>query len=324
MAVPNALFDTMPELPPLAARLAPRLRALAERGVYFGTSSWRYEGWLGSIYHHDRYVTRGKFSRAKFGEDCLREYAATFPVAGGDFSFYTVPNEAYWDRCFANLPDGFGFGLKVPEQFTVRRWPNLPRAGKQAGQWNPGFLDAKGFAHTFLRPLLAHRKRVAVLMFEFGTFSPDIIRQPGEFREQLQPFLERLPAGWRYAVEVRNPEFLEPEHFRLLGRFNVAHVLNAWTRMPTLSDQLRLPGVHTADFSVVRALLKRGRPYEQAVKLFEPYRMVQQPDLPTRQGICDVARRALAQNPPAYIFVNNRLEGNSPQTIEAVVNELEV
>lgn len=66
--------------PPLAARLAPPLRALAERGVYFGTSSWKYEGWLDTIYTRERYVSRGKFSRKRFEAECLREYAATFPA----------------------------------------------------------------------------------------------------------------------------------------------------------------------------------------------------------------------------------------------------
>jgi hypothetical protein len=72
------------KLLPQAARLAPKLRALAKRGIYFGTSSWKYEGWLGSIYSGDRYVTRGKFSKAKFEENCLtdtprrsRRFAAT-------------------------------------------------------------------------------------------------------------------------------------------------------------------------------------------------------------------------------------------------------
>jgi hypothetical protein len=30
-------------IPPHAARLAPKLRALADRKIYFGTSSWRYD-----------------------------------------------------------------------------------------------------------------------------------------------------------------------------------------------------------------------------------------------------------------------------------------
>jgi hypothetical protein len=43
---------------PQAARLAPKLHALADRGVYFGTSSWKYDGWIGSIYREDRYLER--------------------------------------------------------------------------------------------------------------------------------------------------------------------------------------------------------------------------------------------------------------------------
>jgi hypothetical protein len=62
------------ELPPQAARLAPKLRALADQGVFFGTSSWKYEGWVGSIYSQDWYITRGKFSKAKFKADCLPQF----------------------------------------------------------------------------------------------------------------------------------------------------------------------------------------------------------------------------------------------------------
>jgi uncharacterized protein YecE (DUF72 family) len=83
------------ELPSQAARLAPKLRTLANQGVYFGTSSWKYEGWLGSIYTADRYNTRGKFSAKKFEAEFLAEYASTFPVVGGDFSFYQFPSAEY-------------------------------------------------------------------------------------------------------------------------------------------------------------------------------------------------------------------------------------
>ena len=120
----QSLFEDAGESPPQATRLAPVLRRLAERGIYFGTSSWKYEGWLGSIYSPERYLTRKKFSRKKFEAECIREYAATFPVVGGDFSFYQFPSAETWARVFDGTPPDFGFGLKVPEEVTVTRWPS--------------------------------------------------------------------------------------------------------------------------------------------------------------------------------------------------------
>ena len=63
--------------------------------------------------------------------------------------------------------------------------------------------------------------------------------------------------------------------------------------MPTLADQIALPGAFTADFTVVRALLQKGRAYEQAVKLFEPYREVRQPDPQTREALRRILGRAV-------------------------------
>jgi hypothetical protein len=78
------LFDGGDDLPPQAARLGPKLRALADEGIYLGTSSWKYEGWLGSIYNPERYVTRGKHSKKKFEEDCLGEYGLILYRVGRD------------------------------------------------------------------------------------------------------------------------------------------------------------------------------------------------------------------------------------------------
>src|SRR5689334_17859614 len=112
-----SLFDADPEpeddQPPQAASLAPKLRALAEKGLYFGTSSWKYEGWLGSIYQGRNYETRGKFSQKKFESECLREYARVFPIVGGDFSFYQFPSPSYWQKLFDETPEPLRFGLKV-------------------------------------------------------------------------------------------------------------------------------------------------------------------------------------------------------------------
>jgi hypothetical protein len=108
-------FDSN-DRPEQAARRAPRLRALAGRGVYFGTSSWKYGGWLGSIYSPARYQTRGKHSKARFERECLAEYAETFPTACGDFAFYQFPSAEYWAGLFDQLPARFLLGLKVPEK----------------------------------------------------------------------------------------------------------------------------------------------------------------------------------------------------------------
>lgn len=317
-----SLFETDDEGPPEARSLAPKLKALAEQGLYFGTSSWKYEGWLGSIYSESRYQTRGKFSKKKFEAECLSEYARTFPVVGGDFSFYQFPSVEYWRNLFEGSLDSLLFGLKVPEDVTVPRWPSHARYGTRAGQPNENFLSSKVFKDLFARPLWRHRHRVAVLMFEFGTIAKSVIAGPEEFNDRLGAFLAELPPGFRYSVEIRNREYLGPEYFSVLRDHNTAHVFNAWTRMPELLEQVDMPGALTADFTVTRALLKKGQPYEDAVKKYSPYKELQEPSPSVREGLVQIAEHSRRAKWPAFVFVNNRLEGHAPGTIEAVADQL--
>jgi len=314
------LFES-DEQPPLASRLRPVLQEWSERGVHFGASSWKYPGWLGSIYSESRYITRGKFSKAKFESTCLTEYAKTFPTVGGDFSFYQFPKPDAWERVFSDAPPHFTFGLKVPETVTVLNWPGHARYGARAGTKNESFLDAELFKAAFLKPLEKHRDHVASFIFEFGTFAKKDFPSVDDFLPLLNAFLGSLPRGWRYSVEIRNKDYLGPDYFSVLAQHNVAHVFNAWTRMPVLAEQIVLPGAFTADHIVVRALLQHGRTYEAAVSLFEPYEKVQQPDLSTREAIRQIAEKAVKERKRAYVFVNNRLEGNAPGTIAAIASD---
>jgi uncharacterized protein YecE (DUF72 family) len=313
-------FDVDEPMAPQASRLSPRLKALADRGVYFGTSSWKYEGWLGSIYNEERYRTRGKLSKKKFDESCLAEYASVFPIVCGDFAFYQFPSADFWARLFESTPANFLFAFKVPEEITVAKWPKHARYGERAGRENAGFLDAGMFASLFTRPLERYANRVAALIFEFGTFPRSTFADADHFLGRLDGFLSSLPGGFRYAVEIRNPEYLGPGYFALLSSHGVAHTLNAWTRMPTLEAQAEMPGAFTADFTVVRALLTKGRAYEQAVQNLEPYELVREPDPAARGALARIATRAVTTRKPAFLFVNNRLEGNAPTTIEAAVD----
>jgi uncharacterized protein YecE (DUF72 family) len=312
------LFDDPPSFD--REKLAARLRTLAGQQVYLGGSSWKYEGWLGQIYTPSRYSTRGKFSKKRFEESCIAEYAETFPIVCGDFSFYQFPSEQFWQKLFLSAPPKLKFGLKIPEEITCPRFPSHLRYGARSGLENPSFLNADLLDAGFLQPLLPYKDRIAVLIFEFGAFPPAVFRDPKEFSAALDVFLAKLPKDFRYSVEIRNENFLVPEYFGVLRRHGVAHVFNAWTRMPPLSAQILIPEAFTADFTVARALLRQGRPYETAVKTFSPYAEIKEENTDARTALRQLMVRSQRRGQPAYLFVNNRLEGNSPLTIEALVD----
>jgi uncharacterized protein YecE (DUF72 family) len=295
--------------------LRDRLRGLAARGIYIGGSSWKYEGWLGQIYSRSRYHVRGRFSKKLFESTCLSEYASVFPAVCGDFAFYQFPEPPFWAKLFAQTPETFRWGFKVPEQITVAKWPVLPRYGVQAGRENPDFLDATLLDHSFLKALEPYRRQTGVLIFEFGTSRH---RSCAEFVKALDGFLDKLPSGWRFAVEIRNPEFLAPDYFACLRAHEVTHVYNAWAKMPSIAEQMAIEGSQTSELIVARALLRQGRPYEDAVREFAPYTHVQEVNHPVRRALRELVDVALVDGRPTFIFINNRLEGNSPGTIVAI------
>jgi len=299
--------------------LAAKLRALASEHIYIGGSSWKYEGWLGQIYSREWYLSRGKFSRKLFEAECLREYAETFPTVCGDFAFYQFPSVEFWSKLFRQTPADFRFAFKVPEQITCKVFPTHPRYAAQAGQENEAFLDAAMLREMFLRPLEPHREKTALLIFEFGAFGRSSFRDLGEFLDRLDPFLAALLREFRYAVEIRNPGFLEKDYFACLRGHGVAHVYNAWSKMPELRSQMAIPDSATADFLVCRALLRRGRSYEDAVATFAPYTEVRDPNPEARDSMRVLIGRARENREFLFLFVNNRLEGNAPATILSLV-----
>lgn len=298
------------------AGLRARLEALAREGIWIGTSSWKYEGWLGQIYDRERYVSRGKFSKKRFEAECLAEYAETFPVVCGDFSFYQFPQPESWRKLFATAPAALRVALKAPEEVTCERFPKHARYGPRAGTINAAYLNADALKALFLEPLAPYADRLGPVIFEFGARTA----APAEFIEGLDAFLNALPPGFRYAVEVRNREFLTPRYFDALRTHAIAHVFNSWTRMPPIAEQISIPQAFTADFTVTRALLRPGRAYEEAVTMFTPYDQVRDENPEARDALRALIRRMREERRSAYIFVNNRLEGNAPETIQAIVD----
>lgn len=300
-----------------ASRNRPRIRRWASKGVYFGTSSWKYPGWQGQVY------TKRYPSKKAFQQHALAEYSELFPTVCADFALYDFPDPDTMKFIHDQTTDDFTVSLKVTDRITIKRYPNIPRYGAKAGQENPDFLNVELFADAFLEPIEHLKRKRGIVIFEFSTFYPNSGIVYEHFVELLDDFLSKLPKGYEYAVEVRNSDFLRSEYLQMLERHGVAHVLNSWTRMPPIIEQLRIGGVLTAKFSVSRALLKPGRTYEQAVRMFQPYKEIREENPELRIGLAEAAYRCIADGRSLYAYINNRAEGNSPKTIEGILDILE-
>ncbi len=305
------------------AELRPTLRDLADRGVFLGTSSWKYPGWLGQLYEEQRYLTRGRFSTARFERECLAEYAETFPSVCVDASFYRFPGAKFLAGIHDQVPDGFRFSHKVTDTVTTRRFPKLPRHGEYAGEPNPVFLEPGVLLESFLRPLEPYRDKTGLLIFEFTRFRKGDFENGREFLQLLDRFLGALPTReWDFGIELRNPSLLRDEYFDLIDRHHVGHVYNHWQRMPPSGDQLDQRPVDRLQAACgMRLLLKPGRAYQEAVDSFQPYDRLREPRPEARKAALRMLRDSLKKKPKrkGYLYVNNRLEGNSLATISAIL-----
>ena len=246
---------------------------------------------------------------------CSKRSAWTRPITPS-------PRRPLLQGLAASVPEDFRFGFKVTDAITLKKFPNLPRFGVRAGKPNGDFLNAGLFADSFLAPCESIRPRVGLLMFEFSRFYPADYPQGRDFAADLDRFLGRLPQGWPYGVELRNHAWLKPDYFDCLARHRVAHVFNSWDAMPSVSEQMALPGSRTNPSLVAaRFLLKPGRKYEQAVKSFAPYDSVKEenPEARTAGRALVAEGRAASPKRATFLFVNNRLEGNALGTIAAML-----
>ena len=77
------------------AKLQSAVERLAASNILIGTSSWKYDGWLGTLYDKQRYCYRGKFAESRFERDCLVEYAEVFKTVCVDAAYYQFPSAKY-------------------------------------------------------------------------------------------------------------------------------------------------------------------------------------------------------------------------------------
>lgn len=294
-----------------AARLPPN--------IHFGTSSWKYPGWKGSVYLNEYR------SKRQFEQECLEEYVEFpwFSCVGLDSTYYSPPSTDYLRLLSSNVSSDFKWLSKVWDRITIPRYSGAKRHGDKSGKSNPDFLDPVIFRDLFLAPFYAPdvRPRTGPFLLQFQpqwTATPLTV---DAFLDRLEAFLSGVPNDFRYAVELRTPQALTPRYFGILNDHGASHCFNHWGGMPPLVDQMRAAasgGGIDADWYAARLLTPLGVGYTESVGRFAPYERIQQIQPRMRQDVLRLARRAMDRDAEAWILVNNRIEGNAPQTIDAL------
>ena len=289
--------------------------------IRFGTSTWTYEGWQGQVYQ--KAYKKTNFARECLGEYCQYRYNGEplFRTVGNDSTFYRPPTVNQLRHYLTQMPEDFQMCCKVWEELTIPTFSSHPRYGVKAGQANLRFLDAVLFKELVLSPYreAGFGSNTGPFLFEFqrhGLLAKDFV-------DKLDKFFAQMPRDFSYAVEIRNSGILGTRYRDMLAGHDVAHVYNHWSFMPAVAEQHQKLEAFTAPFTVMRLLTPLRMSYEAAKKRAEPYTKIvgELPDM--RKEAVVLIKDAIGQNRRAYVLVNNRLEGNAPLTVQALVDQLD-
>ncbi len=304
--------------PVLPAAPDPHWRELAGRlplEVHLGTSSWHFPGWARLVYDRVADVR-------VLGREGLRAYAQhpLLGCVGLDRTFYAPMTAEEFGHYADQVPARFRFVVKAPMACTAVTLRTGVSAQPVA---NPRFLDPGFAVERFVRPCLEGLgSRAGALVFQFPPVGRDHTREPARFAEALQAFLERLPRGPLYAVEVRDHALVCPDYLAALRSGGAYHCIGLHPRMPVASEQAREAGVDHDGPLIVRWNLHAGFAYEEAKARYAPFTRLVDEDVPNRVALARLALAAAARGDPAYIVANNKAEGSAPLTLLKLAEQI--
>ncbi len=230
-------MDKLGEVAKLASLLKVE-RPYFEPGIYLGTSAFTAAGWEGSFY-----------PRGMKPHDFLYYYATQFATVEVDSTFYRTPSVSTVTGWYERTPPDFVFAAKVPRVVTHDKV--LVDCEKEFDE----FID---------RMDLLDEKR-GPLLLQFPYFNKTAFKSVGEFLSRLRFFLKRVQPMFtcRFAVEIRNKNWLDARFADLLREYNVALALIDQSFVPRPWELMEKIDLVTADFVYVRWLGDRKAIEEQ-------------------------------------------------------------
>jgi uncharacterized protein YecE (DUF72 family) len=256
-----------------------------ETQIRLGTSAFTAAGWETAFYPPGMKPS-----------EYLGYYATQFDTVEVDSTFYRTPSISTVKGWYAKTPPEFLFAAKVPQVITHEKV--LHDCDEDLRQ----FLQAMDFLGEKLGPLL----------FQFGYFNKKAFPGVQEFLARLVPFLNRLPKGHRFAVEIRNKNWLVPAFVAALRECHVALALVDHVWMPRPRQLFQNFDPITADFAYVRWIGDR-KGIEENTKTWNKIILDRGPDLAEWVEVLKPVHQRKIQ---ILAFANNHYAGYGPGTIE--------
>jgi uncharacterized protein YecE (DUF72 family) len=257
---------------------------MAEPVIRLGTSAFTAAGWPGSFY-----------PKSLKPADYLSFYATQFDTVEVDSTFYRTPSESTVRGWNAKTPPGFIFAAKVPQAITHEKV----------------LVDCEADLAQFLKTMDLLGEKLGPLLFQFGYFNRRAFRSLGEFLTRLEPFLKRLPSGYRFALEVRNKAWVGARLADVLRSRNVALALVDHVWMPRPAEVFEKLDPVTADFAYIRWLGDR-KGIEKETRTWNKTIVDRSADL--REWV-EVCNKISGRGVPIFAFANNHYAGNGPATV---------
>jgi uncharacterized protein YecE (DUF72 family) len=250
-----------------------------------GTSAFTAAGWQTAFY-----------PAGMKAAEYLAYYATQFKTVEVDSTFYRTPSAATvngWER---KTPQGFLLAAKVPQIITHESV----------------LQDCEEDLKHFLETMDLMGNKLGPLLFQFGYFNRTVFRSSGDFLTRLEPFLAKLPKGYRFAVEIRNKNWLSEPFFDLLRAHGVAYALIDQSWMPRASEIFDKFDPITADFTYIRLLGDR-KGIEQQTKVWDRVIVDRSKELMSWVNVC---LRTVRRGVSTFVYVNNHYAGFAPATVE--------
>lgn len=253
--------------------------------IRIGTSAFNAAGWAGSFY-----------PKLMKPAEYLSFYATRFDALELDTTFYATPAPSTVRCWYEKTPPGFLFAAKVPRVITHEKV----------------MVGCDEELKNFLNTMDTLGEKLGPLLFQFGKFKRSIFESQSEFLARLIPFLKKLPKDHKFAVEIRNMDWLDFRFVDLLREHGVALALIDQSWMPRPWEMKNDLDLITADFTYVRWLGDR-KGIEEKTETWDKVIVDRQGDLFEWVGLL---KKVHERRIMILAFANNHYAGNGPATVE--------